>query len=378
MFDCIEAWRRRHERRTLAVGRSVAIAALIAGCSYVPDALNPVEWYKGVAGAFESEEAPVVAAPRRPEGSFPNVNEAGTKSSSSGKGLAGDRSNAKYADSVRREPAPTKQLAKKTQPAQTQVAEVPVQGQAAQAPAQDASGKGSYQPSLDRRMQTARDEGPNAPPRAAPGGPPSRAEIPDNVPTRRGLLAEHFQKRLAESAVATNKGDPFTGVPAARTQASYNQPAHTYAVPAQPPVGMGRSPSFAADTGERAPQLVPPKGVRGVKGMVAPKGPAAQFEVASVQFGPSGGLTAADGAQLREVASLQRQTGGVVRIVGYPSPGAISFAGQDDASVAMGRAKAVAKSLASLGVPAKKIMVAADPAAPSAFDDSGAKVSIEY
>ena len=100
--------------------------------------------------------------------------------------------------------------------------------------------------------------------------------------------------------------------------------------------------------------------------------------MASLQFGPSGGLTTADGAQLREVAALQRQTGGVVRIVGYPSPGAVSFVGQDDASVALGRAKAVAKSLTSLGVSAKKIMVAADPAAPSAFDDSGAKVSIEY
>ncbi len=112
--------------------------------------------------------------------------------------------------------------------------------------------------------------------------------------------------------------------------------------------------------------------------MVAPKGPAALFEVASVQFGPNGGLTTADGAQLREVAALQRQTGGVVRIVGYPSPGAVSFVGQDDNSVAMGRAKAVAKSLAALGVPARKIMVAADPVAATAFDDSGARVSIEY
>jgi hypothetical protein len=371
MFDCIEAWRRRYERRTLAVSRSVAIAALIAGCSYVPDAINPVEWYKGVTGMFDGDDAPVVAAPRRPDGSFPSVNDPVGRSSSSGKGLAGDKGNAQYAASARREPAPTKQLAKKA-PAQTQVAEAPA------APAQEASGKGSYQPSLDSRMQTARDEGPSAPPRTAPSGPPARAEVPDTIPTRRGLLAEHFQKRLAESAVATNKGDAFSGIPAARTQASYNQPVQAYAVPAPPPMGMSRSPAFAADTGERAPQLVPPKGIRGAKGMVAPRGPAAQFDVASLQFGPSGGLTAADGAQLRDVAALQRQTGGVVRIVGYPSPGAVSFAGQDDASVALGRARAVAKSLTALGVPAKKILVAAEQTATSSFDDAGAKVSIEY
>lgn len=373
MFDCIEAWRRRNGRLTLKIGSSVALAALIAGCSYVPDALNPVEWYKGVTGMFDGDEAPVVAAPRRPEGSFPNVNESGAKSSATGKGLAGDKGNAKYAESVRRDPAPTKQLAKKSAP--TQVAEAPA-APVVEAPAAD--GRGSYQPSLDRRMQAARDEGPSAPPSTAPAGPPARADIPDRVPARRGLLAEHYQKRLTESAVATNKGDPFTGVPAPRTQASYNQPAQAYAVPAQPPVGMSRYPSFAADTGERAVQLTPPKGVRGVKGMVAPKGPSAQFEVASVQFGPGGGLTPVDGARLREVAALAKQTGGVVRVVGYSSPGAVSFAGQDDASVALGRAKAVAKSLTALGVPARKIMVAADPAGASAFDDSGAKVSIEY
>lgn len=372
MFDCIEAWRREGGRRTLKAGVGLAAIALISGCSYVPDALNPVEWYKGVTGMFDDGPAPAVAAPRRPDGSFPNVNEGGGRSS--GKGLAGDKSNSQYAQSVKREPAPTKQLTRKTAPAQTQVAEAPA---AAQAPAAPTEGRGSYQPSLDRRMQTARDDGPAAPPTAAPSGPPARAEIPDAVP-RRGLLAEQFQKRLAESASATNKGDAFSGIPAARAAASYNQPVHTYAVPAQPPMGMTRSPSFAADTGERPVNLAPPRGLRGAKGMVEPKAPAAQFEVASVQFGPGGGLTAADGAQLRDVAALQKQTGGIVRVTGYGAPGAVSFAGQDDAAVAMSRAKAVAKSLTALGVPARKIMVAADPAGASAFDDSGAKVSIEY
>ena len=139
MFDCIEAWRRRHERRTLAVGKSVVAAALIAGCSYVPDAINPVEWYKGVAGVFSGSDAPEIASPRRPDGSFPDVNSGPDASGKAlPKGLAGDRGNAKYAESVRREPAPTKQLAKRTQPAQTQVAEAPGQAQAAQAQATQA------------------------------------------------------------------------------------------------------------------------------------------------------------------------------------------------------------------------------------------------
>ena len=35
---------------------------LLAGCSSVPDAINPVEWYRGAASLFDEEEAP---APER-------------------------------------------------------------------------------------------------------------------------------------------------------------------------------------------------------------------------------------------------------------------------------------------------------------------------
>ncbi|TAN79304.1 MAG: hypothetical protein EPN20_00510 [Magnetospirillum sp.] len=373
MFDCIEAWRQRNERRTLTVGKSVVAMALIAGCSWVPDAMNPVEWYRGVANTISSDERPDIASPRRPDGTFPNVNQAPDKDRKQpSKGLAADRENSKYAESARREPAPTKQLARRAPPAQAQT-------QVAQAPAPQ-DGKGSYQPSLDRRMQTARDDGPSAPPRTASGGPPARADVPDAIPTRRTVLADHYQRRLAESAAATNKNDPFTGVPAARPESSYNQPVHTYAVPANAPVGYGRA-AYAADSGGGAPELVPPRGVkgmRGAKGAVIPSGPAASFEVASVQFGGNGGLTAGDRAALKDVAGLQRQTGGVIRIVGLAPSGAISFAGGDETAIATQRANAVAKALTGMGVPARKVLVAADPSGGMGFDDAGAKVSIEY
>lgn len=384
MSDRIEAWRHRNERRATAIAKSVVAAALIAGCSWVPDALNPIEWYKGVADTFGGDDKPPeIASPRRPDGSFPDVNKTPDSAKSASKGLAGDRENAQYAPSVRREPAPTKALVKRTPPPQApaepvQVAQAPTAAAAAPtttAPAAAAQGgKGSYQPSLDHRMQTARDDGPSAPPAAAAGGPPKRADIPDTIPTKRTVLSEHYQRRLAESAAATNKGDAFAGIPAPRNAASYSQPAYAYAVPEQPPVGMTRPANFAADTGEVT--LVPPRGVRGAKGAVIPAKAAASFQVASVQFAGQGGLTAADRAALKDVASLQHQTGGIVRVVGLPLPGGVSFIGEDD-RVALGRANAVAKALVALGVPARKIQVAADPAA-SPYDDAGARISIEY
>jgi hypothetical protein len=374
MFDCIEAWRQRNERRTLTVGKSVVAAALIAGCSWVPDAINPVEWYRGISNTMSSDERPEIASPRRPDGSFPNVNQAPDteRKSAPAKGLVADRENSKYAKSARREPAPTKQLAKKAPAAapQTQMAQASPQASAPQ------DGKGSYQPSLDRRMQTARDDGPSAPPRTAPSGPPARADVPDSIPTRRTVLSDHYAKRLAESAAATNKNDPFAGIPAARTEASYNQPAHTYAVPANAPVGYARTTYANSYDNGGAPQLVPPRGSKGAKGAVIPSGPAASFEVASIQFAGNGGLTAADRAALKDVAALQRQTGGTVRVLGLIPSGPISFVGGDESTIAAQHAQMVAKALTGMGVPARKVLVASD--ASSGFDDSGAKVSIEY
>jgi hypothetical protein len=378
MLDCIEAWRLRHERHAVIVGRTVGIvgktvvaAALIAGCSWVPDAVNPVEWYKGIANTISSDETPEIASPRRPDGGFPDVNAAqDPRAKPPAKGLVADRENSKYAESVKREPAPTKQVARRT-PAPQAPGQ---QTQVAQAAPGQPDGKGGYQPSLDRRMRSARDEGPSAPPQAVAGGPPARADLPDYIPTKRSALSDHYAKRLAESASATNKNDPFATLPPARSEASYNQPVHTYAVPANAPVGYGRA-AYASDVAYGGQQLVPPKGLRGAKGAVIPSAPAASFQVAAVQFGGDGGLTATDRAALRQVAQLQKQTGGVVRVLGQAS-GGISFVG-DDETIAAHRANAVAKALTGMGVPARKVLVATDTAS-GGYDDSGARVSIEY
>ena len=46
---------------------TVALTALLSGCSSVPDALNPVEWYKGARDAIvgDEEEKKVVEGGRR-------------------------------------------------------------------------------------------------------------------------------------------------------------------------------------------------------------------------------------------------------------------------------------------------------------------------
>ena len=88
---------------------TVITVSMLSGCSSVPDAINPVEWYKGISDAITGNDSSgwntskndEMATPRRTDGQFPNVN--GSAQTTSDKGLGGDSGNAKYAGTVKRE-----------------------------------------------------------------------------------------------------------------------------------------------------------------------------------------------------------------------------------------------------------------------------------
>lgn len=103
---------------------AAALAVSLAACSSVPDAVNPVEWYRGVAGVFEDDEQqqeraeekvarqttaplPGTDKPYPSLSSVPNRPQA-TSAAERGKiaqGLAADRQNARYAESAPQGPA---------------------------------------------------------------------------------------------------------------------------------------------------------------------------------------------------------------------------------------------------------------------------------
>lgn len=110
----------RRPRRPLRTGPMTSIAALLllAGCSSVPDALNPVEWYEGTTdtvGGWFSDDEPATADGGTATGSatgsgdFPNlasVPQRPTPSTTAEEraqiqqGLIADRNNARYTDSA--------------------------------------------------------------------------------------------------------------------------------------------------------------------------------------------------------------------------------------------------------------------------------------
>ena len=373
MFAFIRAERPVVARRLAAVGRAAILAGLLAGCSSVPDAVNPVEWYKGVAGLFGGpEKRPELATPRTPQGQFPDVN--ATPSTDNlppavPEGLQADRTHGNYAGSIHRDVAPTKPLVRRPAapepaPAPVTTAPVPVAsfaptpataGPVTTAPVPVASLAPATAPTVVATVtspaatsQIARAEmGPQSPPAERPNmTPPPRPDIPDQVagaaPPPRGkrIIDEQYQRRLNESAAASV---PATEVP---------------------------SPA-ALIGGDQTVHLVPPGSH--AKAAAPPPAPNASFQVAAIDFGgTSSALTDQDKKALAAVAKLYRQTGGTIRVIGLPTQ-----AGAIDDSIEMARANAVAHELTRLGVPASKLFVATDQAG-DAGDSVGAHVFLDY
>lgn len=322
-------------------GRSLLLLTALSACSTVPDAVNPVEWYKGTRDFVTGKDEPAPAAKPASTTAKADVKPVPTAENrkNTPKGLVADRGNAQYAEPIRREVAPTRPLARRAQPAgQPQVA-------AAETSAPASAIKAAPLPAGQNTVARA-DTGPDAPPAAMNMTPPPPANIPETVatPGRPKRLQQQFEMRLAESAQQVVRPG-MVEMPQASHVAYGGDDAPIHLIPP----GSGRKTAKTS--------------VGGGKGFAAPlptHEPAASFQVASVQFDGGSSLSRADKAAIGEVVRLYKQTKGVVRVVGFaPSPrlGGYQLIGGQDAS--QDRADAVARELNRRGIPASKIMVAA-------------------
>ncbi|MBI5162793.1 MAG: hypothetical protein HY985_02700 [Magnetospirillum sp.] len=374
MTGCTMAVGRRKGGSIQAIGSAMLLIGLLSACSSVPDAANPVEWYKGATDFVTGRDRQEIANPRAPQGKYADL---GTElPREAPKGLVADR-NAKYAPPVAREVGATKPLAR-SQPAevaQAPAAAVTKQGSSiviasphAASPAsvgrtQVAQAAAVPPPSPDRRLPTARDLGPAAPP-ASPVNmvPPARPDIPESVPLpaqgrARKPIEEQYALRLSESAQTGIRPDMVRG----GGLAALSEPVHL--VPPKSMAGRGRGVAVAQPV-----EL-----------------PAATFQIAAVDFAGGGtSLTAEDMKALVEVAKLHKQTGGTIRVVGRsPAPRLVLAGAGVDAMMSsletsMQRANAVAHELTRRGVPATKVFVGADTSNSVLSDNAGAQIFIDY
>ncbi len=311
---------RRRPRRRLKTGTALtallpAAALLLSGCSSVPDAVNPVEWYKGttewVSGEDEVAEEPGPDAPKLStegvpgeDGSFPNLASVPEKPEIRttledreriAEGLIADRQNATYGDKVTAAPS----------------VEVP------------------------------------------PPPPPALAVLEGSSPAPVAAITPS----LAPSPAPAPQPAP---TPAAAP--SPPQPSPPAPVPA--PLPAAPAPTMAVAAAETAEYLISssavPAGVaRGLAILDLDR--AGTGSPVAIIFFASGSsrLSANDQAVLGKVAGAQRTGGGALRVVGHASSptNAKDLVGQRliNFEVSLDRASAATEELVRHGVPAAAI-----------------------
>ncbi len=304
----------KRRRRFLAVG----LVALLAGCSSIPDTVNPVEWYKGARDLVfgkDDQPGPPVPGADKP---IPNLNTVPERTGAlsreqrilAQRGLKADREGARRysGETVRRQGDPVNPL--QTSPRRSPQAVVR---------------QAAFRIETPRRVAAP---SPTARPRPPVAVAPAHAPRPAPAP-RQAVLAPQAAP-----------------------------------VPAPRPTPQRRPAAPASSSGVSLPASSP--GADGVRSLSDFNSAAVRgsYQVATIQFdNGSSRLNARDRWIIRQVFAQQRQTGGTIRIVGHASH---KTATEDEDrhklvnfQVSSTRADAVARELISLGARPGSLFVGA-------------------
>ncbi|HEV8015878.1 MAG TPA: OmpA family protein [Stellaceae bacterium] len=333
----------------------------VTGCSSVPDAVNPVSWYRDVTGASKnddlgdgqnqqnleegaSEPYPNLASvPAAPDTALSSVDRDKLVNS-----LLADRVNAQYsADNLHAgevtgnvpPPSPQTRSGSSAPVSATTAAPSPASAAAPPAPPPASS-------------TPATPPAPPPPPPQARNPSPATAANPPSKPPPRGSQAPPAESSLQSPSIQ-NLPEPETARPA----------------PPAPHIPPPNQVASAAPPSARAPVLRPPSAQQQQQAAAPADVPATapthhsgvSYRVADVSFAPgSAYLSGALRGTISEIVKLHNDQGGKIRIVGFGEA-----TGQNAAvaglTLALDRAQAVAVALTDSGVAAADISVESAP-----------------
>lgn len=305
----------------------------LQGCSSVPDAVNPLEWYRGatemVTGRVSSKEAREAEARRVADRAYPDNREVPERPKvlspeerkDIAQGLVSDRANAKYTqERINREGTPTRPLAPRPVASEAAKPAAPAAPAAPEPPATTLAPGGQSRSEAPAAQQVAQARAADPSPAAAPE--PSAQVAPPPAPARPAAtpapvyekpataVDESYRRRLAESATATSMAAAPAAEPAAARPAAVTTRV-THAII-----------DFAAGKAR---------------------------------------LTDIDMDDLDELADAAMRSGSRVRVIAGARPASGSVAGLNQAlKLAVRRADAVVVQLRRSGVPADRIDVSTD------------------
>jgi outer membrane protein OmpA-like peptidoglycan-associated protein len=350
--------------RLRLVTPAVAVCVLLAGCSQVPDAINPVAWYDAVAGSDESEtaeptnelEAGRGAPPPGSSEGFPNLARVDQQNAAR-EGLAADTQNRQYAETLSRQGSSGAQdslYAEDTPPSAPQVEAQ----QIAPAPQPKA-------PVTTAVVEPAPTSAPAAPENRVTLSPPSRPQAPTSTQTAAVPASNDYSvdpamgQRLAQqlAEIRARASDQGSLLPSDLSYGSQGSPTIVISsggIETSQPVA-GRLSNVTSGGAMPAGQVL------NLGALPLPNG---STRVATIQF-PNGSaaLSAYDRKILSDVAKLQKQSNGVLRIVGHSSQRTRNMPPSQHAitnlKVSEKRANRVANILKQLGVSSDQVLVAA-------------------
>ncbi|MCW9033149.1 MAG: OmpA family protein [Rhodospirillales bacterium] len=294
-------------KRSLRLALALAAPLIIVGCSSVPDALNPAEWYRDTMDAISSDddEAPVQA--QQAEAKSGAESGSGSSEQTTVKeqeriqeGLVADRDQGRYSDEdlTRQGEAmsplkpETPQVAAKVQPVQNAAptsAAAPMAPQQAQAApvSQPQSLQEVYRNALAQKLPYATSN--RAPMPSAPVG-----QMPQQVAT----ASMPYKGGSMETVIISSSGVHSGGAFNARFLD-------------QAPTG-----TLSANI---IPTAITQDGANPLSAFNV-NGASQSYKIATIQFGVgSANLSGNDQSILRKVASLQKKRGGTIRVVGHAS-----------------------------------------------------------
>jgi outer membrane protein OmpA-like peptidoglycan-associated protein len=303
-----------------------AMALVLAGCSSVPNAINPIAWYRDLSGASKDDA------------------------------LDKDQSNQQNLEAGGKKPYPN-------------LADVP-------GPPDRALGtidRDALQKSLIADRTNARysaDElraGTAAPGTAVPPPP-----APLNAPLPGAAAAADSSAAAQQQDAAVPKESPLAS-PAIADVPQGETPAQPPPPPELPPLPAAAAAAAAA-TDSAATASVAGSGKR-------LEAAASSVHALSVVFADgSAALPDAERQRLSEIAATQHQQGGAIRVIGHALPVPGGDSGQQPLAsftLALNRAKAVAQVLSDEGVPSQSIAVETAPNHAGDATGSNAEVFLE-
>jgi outer membrane protein OmpA-like peptidoglycan-associated protein len=342
--------------------------ASVAGCSYVPDAVNPIEWYRDATGLSKNDNLGKGENEQNlQEGSnepFPNLASvpAAPDTQLSGvdreklvKSLVADRNNAQYsADNLRAgdvantvpPPAPARSAPSGTGTISPAPASPPPAASSSASPPASSSGNAG-----NSSNNIANDASRSVPPRGS------------EAPPAESSLQSPTIGNLPEPERATPAPPRPPGVP----------PNGNRVATASPPKAPARAPS------QRAPNQQATAPATAPTTSAPTRHSAISYRVADISFAPgSAYLTGAPRGTIAEIVKLHNEEGGTIRIIGFGEA-----SGKDAAmaglTLALDRAQAVAVALTDAGISAKDIAVDAAPVtARGGGDAPHAEVYLEH